>query len=66
MGFYVRPLPFVKVRITKRRGQKPRVRVGVGPRWLRVWTGAGGEGVSTGAGQFTIYKRLGSRKGRRR
>ena len=59
MGIYLRLLPGVKVRLT-RRG----VRWGVGPRSARVHFGAGGTGLSTGAGPFTWYRGL--RKRRRR
>jgi len=45
MGVYLKLLPGVKVRVTKRG-----VRAGIGPRWFRFWAGAGGQGVSTGAG----------------
>jgi hypothetical protein len=53
MGIYLRPSRFLKLRFT-RRG----VRVGIGPRWLRYHTGAGGDGVSTGFGPFTYYRNL--------
>lgn len=58
MGIYVR-LPGVKLRLS-RRG----VRAGIGPRWLRRWTGAGGHGWSTGAGPVSAYRP--DRKRRRR
>lgn len=58
MGMYLN-LGLVKVRHTKRGW-----RVGIGPRWLRFWEGAGGEGVSTGAGPFSYYRPL--RRSRRR
>jgi hypothetical protein len=61
MGFYIRPFPGVKLRVTKRG-----VRAGIGPRWLRLWTGAGGDGVSTGAGPVSYYKPLHSRQRKRR
>ena len=48
MGIYLGP-----VRVT-RRG----VRVRIGPRLLRLHFGAGGPGVSTGAGPFTWYRPL--------
>jgi hypothetical protein len=48
VGIYLRIAPGVKVRLT-RRG----VRWGLGPRLLRAHFGAGGTGVSTGAGLFT-------------
>jgi hypothetical protein len=58
MGTYLNLGP-VKLRHTKRGW-----RAGIGPRWLRFWTGAGGDGVSTGAGPFSYYKPL-RRKSRR-
>jgi hypothetical protein len=61
MGFYVNPLPWLKLCRT-RRGW----RAGIGPRWLRVWRGAGGSGVSTGAGPFSYYRPAGQRKPRPR
>jgi hypothetical protein len=60
MGIYLRLLPGVKVRLT-RRG----VRWGVGPRAARAHFGAGGTGVSTGAGPFTWYRELRRRRRRR-
>lgn len=60
MGIYIRPSRFLKFRITKRG-----VRTAVGPRWLRFHFGAGGEGVSTGAGPVSIYKKIRHRKERR-
>jgi hypothetical protein len=42
MGVYIGN-KVIKLRFTKRG-----TRVGVGPRWLRFRTGAGGDGVSTG------------------
>ena len=60
MGIYVRLMPGVKVRLT-RRG----VRWGIGPRAARVHFGAGGAGVSTGAGPFTAYRGLRRRRRRR-
>lgn len=50
MGFYFRVAPGVKVRATSRG-----LRASVGPRAARVHFGAGGTGVSTGAGPFTYY-----------
>jgi hypothetical protein len=38
----------------------------VGPRIARLHVGAGGTGISTGAGAFTAYKSLGGNKKRRR
>jgi hypothetical protein len=49
MGFYVGGR-FLKVRLTKRGA-----RVAVGPRALRYHTGAGGKGISTGAGPVSYY-----------
>ena len=48
MGIYVRPSRFLKVRIT-RRGARWSIR----PRAARLHIGAGGPGVSTGAGPFS-------------
>lgn len=56
-SIYIRPFPGVKLRVSKRG-----VRTGIGPRWLRFWSGAGGRGVSTGAGPFSAYEPLGRRK----
>ena len=53
MGLYLRPNRYVGLRRT-RRGW----RVSIGPRWLRLHIGAGGDGVSTGAGPFSYYKPL--------
>lgn len=52
MGIYLGPF-----RITKRG-----VRARVGPRIMRVHVGSGGAGISTGAGPFTYYKRIGGKK----
>lgn len=49
MGIYLGPLRFTK------RG----VRVRIGPRAARLHVGAGGAGISTGAGPFTAYHKLG-------
>lgn len=57
MGTYFRPLPWVKVTHTKRRG----LRVALGPRFLRSWFGKGPDGRwhyqgrSTGWGPFSRY-----------
>jgi hypothetical protein len=59
MSIYIRPSRYLKIRVSKRG-----TRVGIGPRWLRVWTGAGGDGISTGAGPVTWYRPL--RRRRRR
>ncbi len=61
MGVYFRLLPGVKVRLT-RRG----VRWGIGPRAARVHFGAGGRGISTGAGPFTWFRPLRRRSRRSR
>lgn len=53
MGIYVRLAPGVKVRLTKRG-----LRWGVGPRAARLHFGAGGTGISTGAGPFSAYRPL--------
>jgi hypothetical protein len=42
MSVYIRPFRFAKIRI----GRRGRTRVDLGPRWLRLWGGAGGRGVS--------------------
>ena len=49
MGFYFKIAPGVKIRAT-RRGLRP----SVGPRAARVHFGAGGTGVSTGAGPVSL------------
>lgn len=54
MGFYIRLAPGLKLRLTKRGA-----RWAVGPRAARLHFGAGGTGVSTGAGPFSYYKGLG-------
>jgi len=59
VGIYIRRSRFLKVRIT-RRG----VRWAIGPRAARLHVGAGGPGVSTGAGPVSAYKGL--RRRRRR
>ncbi len=59
MGIYIRPSRFLKLRIT-RRG----VRWAAGPRAARLHAGAGGTGVSTGAGPVSWYRPL--RRRRRR
>jgi len=61
MGIYLRLLPGVKVRVT-RRG----VRWGLGPRAARLHVGRGGPGVSAGAGPFSLYRSLRSRRRRPR
>ena len=61
MGVYLRLLPGVKVRVT-RRG----VRWGLGPRAARLHLGAGGPGVSTGVGWWAWYKPLRRRSRRSR
>ena len=53
VSLYLRPSRFLKLR-TSSRG----VRWSIGPRWLRLHTGGGGDGVSTGAGPVTWYRRL--------
>jgi len=60
MSIYIRPGRFLKLRIS-RRG----VRAGIGPRWLRFWSGGCGDGISTGAGPVTYYRPLRRRRGRR-
>jgi len=54
MGTYITVVPsLVKVRHTSRGW-----RLAVGPRWLRLHVGAGGPGVSTGAGPVSWYRPL--------
>ncbi len=60
VGIYLRLLPGVRVRLT-RRGR----RWSIGPRAARVHFGAGSTGVSTGAGPFTWYRGLRRRRRRR-
>ena len=60
MGFYFKLAPGVKIRAT-RRG----LRASVGPRAARVHFGAGGTGVSTGAGPVSLYHSVGGGRGRR-
>lgn len=59
LGIYLSPSRWLKLRFT-RRG----VRVGLGPRLIRLYFGAGGDGISTGAGPFSAYRPL--RRRRRR
>lgn len=54
------PGPGLKVRLSKRGA-----RWAIGPRWLRLHVGAGGTGISTGAGPVTYYRPLRRRRGRR-
>lgn len=54
MGLYFRLAPGLKLRATSRG-----LRIGVGPRSARLWLGAGGTGMSTGAGPVSFYKSLG-------
>jgi hypothetical protein len=61
MGFYFKIAPGVKIRAT-RRG----LRASVGPRAARVHFGAGGTGVSTGAGPVSLYHSVGGGRGGRR
>ena len=51
MGIYLKIMPGVKVRLT-RRG----VRWGLRPRAARLHFGAGGTGVSTGWGPISVYR----------
>ena len=60
MGLYIGPR-WLGIRITKRG-----VRASAGPRIFRVHTGAGGSGISTGAGPVSYYQPLRRRKGGRR
>ena len=59
MGIWIRPSWLLRVRVT-RRG----VRWAIGPRAARLHLGAGGPGVSTGAGPVSAYRGL--RRRRRR
>ena len=52
MGTYIGPLRFT------RRG----IRARIGPRLLRLHVGAGGAGISTGAGPVTYYRPLRRRR----
>lgn len=56
MGIYVNPGRWLGFRVTSRG-----VRYKIGPRWLRYHGGAGGPGVSTGAGPVSFYRPLGRR-----
>lgn len=58
-SFYLPVLPWVRVRLSGRGA-----RLALGPRWLRYHAGAGGRGISTGRGRFTLYQPLGRRKKR--
>jgi hypothetical protein len=60
MGIYVRLMPGVKVRLSKRD-----VRWALGPRAARLHVGEGGAGMSTGAGPFSAYWGLRRRRRRR-
>jgi hypothetical protein len=60
VSVYLRLAPGVKVRI----GRRGRTRWSLEPRWLRLHLGAGGDGISTGAGPVTYYRPL--RRRRRR
>lgn len=55
MGLYFKVAPGVRIRLTGRG-----VRASIGPRVARVHIGAGGPGVSTGAGAVSLYHRLGT------
>jgi len=48
MGLYIRIFPSLKVRVSKRG-----LRRSLGPRAARLHVGAGGTGISTGAGWWT-------------
>ncbi len=61
MGLYIRIFPSLKVRVSKRG-----LRRSLGPRAARLHVGAGGTGISTGAGWWTWYKPLRRRSRRRR
>lgn len=55
MGFYLRLAPGLRLGLTSRG-----LRASVGPRSARLHFGAGGTGVSTGAGPLTYYQPLSS------
>ena len=59
-GVYIPLAPWVRLRLS---GRGPRL--AVGPRWLRFHVGAGGKGISTGAGPVTLYQPFGRRKRKR-
>jgi hypothetical protein len=59
VGIYLKILPGVKVRVTRRAA-----RWGLGPRGARVHFSAGGAGVPTGAGPFAWYRPLQRRRRR--
>jgi len=60
VGFYFKVAPGVRIRASSRG-----LRASVGPRAARVHFGAGGPGVSTGAGPVTLYHSVGGGRGRR-
>jgi hypothetical protein len=60
MAIYIRLAPGIKIRI----GKRGRTRIALGSRLLGAHFGAGGTGVSTGAGPVSLYKAL--RRRRRR
>ncbi len=60
MGFYFKLAPGVKIRASSRG-----LRASVGPRAARVHFGAGGTGVSTGAGPVSLYHSVSGGRGRR-
>lgn len=53
MGFYIRVAPGLRLRLTSRG-----VRASIGPRISRLHFGAGGPGISTGAGLISYYQPL--------
>jgi hypothetical protein len=57
MSIFIRLTPGLKVRVS-RRG----LRWAIGPRAARLHAGAGGTGVSTGAGPFSLYRSLHRRR----
>jgi hypothetical protein len=59
MGFYFKLAPGVKIRATGRG-----LRASVGPRTARGHFGAGGTGLSTGAGPVSLYQAVGGGRGR--
>jgi hypothetical protein len=53
VGFYIRVAPGLRLRLTSRG-----VRASIGPRISRLHFGAGGPGISTGAGPISYYQPL--------
>lgn len=57
MSLFIGPR-WLNVRI----GKRGRMRTSIGPRFARLHVGAGGTGISTGAGPVTWYKPLRRRR----